>query len=118
MSDSEMAELRRTPFWPQIARLSPTLVREWDAIFAFEPTVERYRGLSVPTLLLAGSENADNPTFATADFASSLADVRVGVLNGQGHTANESAPGLVADRIAAFLGEMARESAGARTAPR
>jgi pimeloyl-ACP methyl ester carboxylesterase len=108
MSDSDLAAFRRTPFWPQIAALAPTLVREWDAIFAFEPTVERYSSLSMPTLLLAGSENASNPTFATADFAMSLPDVRTAVLQGQGHTANESAPGLVADRVAEFLGEVAR----------
>lgn len=104
MSDSEMAEFRQAPSWPPIAQLVPTLVREWDAIFAFGPTVERYQDLSMPTLLLAGSEN--NPIFATADFDRSLSDVRTTTLDGQGHTANESAPELVANLIADFLQEV------------
>lgn len=103
VSDSELATLRQAPFWPQIVRLAPTLVREWDAIFAFGPTIERYRDLSMPTLLLAGSENVNNPKFATADFGRSLSNVRTVTLDGQGHTANEAVPELVANRIAEYL---------------
>lgn len=105
MSESELAAFKDSPAWPQIAQLSPTLVREWDAIFTFEPTVERYTELAMPTLLLAGSETANVATFATADFADSLKNVRTAVLDRQGHTANESAPELVAQHIAAFLRE-------------
>jgi pimeloyl-ACP methyl ester carboxylesterase len=105
LSESEIAALQQAPFWPTVAQLAPSLVREWDAIFGVEPTVERYQDLSMPTLLLAGSENLNNPTFATADFADRLADVRMAILEGQGHTANESVPELVADRVAEFLHE-------------
>lgn len=103
LSQSEIASLRATRFWPQIAELAPTLVREWDAIFAFGPSVERYQGLSMPTLLLSGSESMGNPSFATADLERSLADVRRARLDGQGHDANVTAPKVVAGHIANFL---------------
>lgn len=108
LTESEMAALQQAPFWPTVAQLAPSLVREWDAIFNFDPTVDRYQDLSMPTLLLAGSDNLDNPTFATTDFADRLADVRMAILEGQGHTANESVPELVADRVAEFLRETAK----------
>lgn len=78
------------------------------AIFALNPTVERYRDLSMPTLLLSGTESMNNPSFATADLDGLLRDVRTVTLEGQGHTANESAPELVAGRIADFLRAVAQ----------
>lgn len=95
------------PAPPEVAELSSTLVREWDAIFAFGPSVDRYKDLSIPTLLLAGSETLRDPTFATNDFAAALSNVRTIVLDGQGHTGNVSVPGLVAEGIADFLRQVA-----------
>lgn len=106
LSERELNELRDAPVWPQIAELAPTLVREWDAIFTFNPTVERYRELSMPTLLLSGTESMNNPTFATAGLEQSLRDVRTTALEGQGYTANEAAPELVASSVADFLREV------------
>ena len=107
MSEREIAAFRQAPFWPKIAQLAPTLVREWDAIFAVGPTVARYRDVSVPTLLLTGSENVRHPSFATADLDRCLADARIASFDGQGHTANLEVPELVADRIARFLVDVA-----------
>jgi len=111
VSEGKLAEAAEVfiegPATPQIAELAPTLVREWDAIFTFGPNVARYQDLSMPTLLLAGSDTLSEPTFATVDFAGSLSDVRTAILDGQGHTANVSVPELVANRVAEFLQQVA-----------
>ena len=62
---------------------------------------------STPTLVLAGSGNLDHPSFATEALAVTPPDVRVAVLDGHGHRANRSDPGLVADEVGPFLADTA-----------
>jgi pimeloyl-ACP methyl ester carboxylesterase len=83
--------------------LVPTFIREWEALFELAPTVERYRSISAPTLLLWGSETADHPSFATRVLESTLPNVRSARLDGQGHMANLLAPDLVARMVTTFL---------------
>lgn len=83
--------------------LAPVCVREWDAILGARVGIDRYRQLSTPTLLLAGSENLDHPSMATEPLSATLPDVRTAVLDGHGHMANRADPTLVADEVRAFL---------------
>lgn len=49
--------------------LAPQSVREWDHLVEASLPVDRYEGITVPTLLLAGTETEDHPSFAThAEF--------------------------------------------------
>lgn len=105
-SESDMSDLRAAPYWPGITELSPTLVREWDAILEFNPTVERYQFLSMPTLLLSGTESLSNPSFATDDLERLLPDVRKMMLDGQGHEGNVMVPSVVAEKLETFLQEV------------
>lgn len=108
LPDDVLASLRETPLWQHRVALAPHSVREWAELIRLRPTVDRYRDVSVPTLLLAGTETEGHPSFATRDLQELLPDVRTALLEGQGHTANLMAPDLVARELLAFLGTAVR----------
>ena len=98
-----LAFLRSRPEWHSMVALAPVCVREWEAILGAGLSVDRYRDLSMPTLLLAGSENLDHPSMATEALAATLPDVRTAVLDGHGHMANRTDPALAAEEVRRFL---------------
>lgn len=108
LDDEGLTFLRTLPEWEPMVTLAPVCVREWDAILAADLSVDRYRELSTPTLVLAGSENLDHPSMATESLAATLPEVRTAVLDGQGHMANRTDPPLVASEVRAFLEENAQ----------
>lgn len=103
LADQGIAFLKTLPEWDAMVALAPICVREWDAILDARLSVDQYRVLPTPTLLLAGSENLDHPSMATESLSATLPDVRTALLQGQGHMANRAAPALVADEVRAFL---------------
>lgn len=105
LSEEVVSHIRTTPLWDHRVALAPHSVREWEELIRVRPPVERYRSISVPTLLLAGTETADHPSFATKELESTLPDVRTAMLDGQGHSANLIAPDLVAQEVTAFLAD-------------
>lgn len=101
--EEELASLRMTPMWEAQVGLTPQSVIEWEDMARVAPTVEQYGNITVPTLLLAGTETKEHPSFATDDLDRLLPNVRKVMLEGQGHTAHRTAPDLVADEVARFL---------------
>ena len=57
MTEEEIARVRQGRMWMKQRTLSPTWVRELEAIDQHGPGVERYRDVGVPTLLLLGTES-------------------------------------------------------------
>ncbi len=57
----------------------------------------------VPVLLLLGGQSPAWARNITGDLAAALPQSTLAVLDGQGHEAIETAPGLLADRLAGFL---------------
>lgn len=107
LSGDELAFLKSLPVWEPMVALAPVCIREWEAILNAGLSVERYRDLAVPTLLLAGSENLDHPSMATVPLATTLPAARQVVLHGHGHGAHQADPALVASEVRAFLAEVA-----------
>jgi pimeloyl-ACP methyl ester carboxylesterase len=103
LPEDQIAAARSSPDWQGWAALMPTMVREWNEIIRFAPSVDRYRNLSVPTLLLTGSETEHHPSFATRALQGAMPDARTSVLEGQGHEGNSTAPDLVAREVSKFL---------------
>ncbi len=101
--DEGIAFLKTLPPWQHMVELAPTCVREWDEIIRAQLSVDRYRKLSTPTLLLAGSENLDHPSMATEALSKALPDVRTEVFEGHAHAAQNADPALVADTVRTFL---------------
>lgn len=105
LGEDQLAFLRSQPVWRQMASRAWTCVREWDALFESDLRIEQYRSVTTPTLLLAGTENRQHPSFATKALERTLPDSRTAMLEGQGHMAHQSAPDLISKELLAFLGD-------------
>jgi pimeloyl-ACP methyl ester carboxylesterase len=68
---------------------------EWSAIFAETAPLRAYAALDVPTLLLVGSQSPASVRRITALLAATLPSVTVTELDGVGHMAPVTHPGLV-----------------------
>ncbi len=95
--------IRASKGWPRLSHLAPTWTRELEAMDA-ATSVESYRALRCPVLLLAGAISPDHPYHdSVRTLAAVLPDVRVEMLPGQDHLGLRGAPQLVARLIADFL---------------
>jgi pimeloyl-ACP methyl ester carboxylesterase len=101
LSEEQFAPVRAQPSWPNRVAAAGTMLREERAFRAatFDPA--QAARITVPTLLLVGS---DSPDWEAETVAAALPDARVAVLEGQAHVADLLAPGLVADHLLAFFG--------------
>jgi pimeloyl-ACP methyl ester carboxylesterase len=74
-----------------------------EADWIFNPVL--YRNLTVPTLLLTGSESVQITRDGTSALHGALPNSRIVVLEGQGHVAVTTAPELFVGEVVAFLNE-------------
>jgi pimeloyl-ACP methyl ester carboxylesterase len=72
---------------------------------SYRPDPNAFASLAVPALLLLGSESPEWAKKGTEVVQSVLPHSRVAALRGEGHIALMTAPELVADEVALFLGE-------------
>jgi pimeloyl-ACP methyl ester carboxylesterase len=101
---TKVQSMRGTPQWTDARALANTWAREVDAIERHGSSLDRYRSLRVPTLLLLGTQSAPHPLKDTSEaLARTLPNAQLSELVGQGHLANLRAPALLAERIRAFL---------------
>lgn len=108
MPEEQLSALRSTPVWSRMVALASTAHREWEAMLEADLTVDRYRDLSVPTLLLTGTVSADHPSFGTRALEATLPDSRTAMLDGQAHSAHRMAPEVLARVVTDFLVEVRR----------
>ena len=95
--------IRASKGWPRLCHLAPTWTRELEAMDAIT-SVERYRALRCPVLLLSGAISPDHPYHDSVHaLAAVLPDARVEMLPGQDHLGLREAPQLVAQLVADFL---------------
>jgi pimeloyl-ACP methyl ester carboxylesterase len=102
--EEELRALRARPSWPARVAAAHTIARELRAIDddgVFDP--EQAARITVPTLLLTGSDSPDPAAADAGAVAAALADARVVVLPGQQHVADALAPETVAGQMVAFL---------------
>ena len=103
MTPEELEGLRASSLWPERLASAHTLPRETRAEqeYVFDP--ERLGRLTLPVLLLTGSESPLPLREATTWLAAALPNSRVIVLEGQGHLAMYTAPEAFARHIVEFL---------------
>jgi pimeloyl-ACP methyl ester carboxylesterase len=90
--------------WAQARALAWTWTREAAAVDKLGPSLDRYRAIQTPTLLLLGERSAPRPLRDTTHaLLRTMPHARLSELQGQGHLANLRAPALVADRVREFL---------------
>jgi pimeloyl-ACP methyl ester carboxylesterase len=102
-SNAELAALRAGTNWPARVEAASTVLRELQAIDRYAFEAERFRELSLPTLLLLGSESPPRRRLIAETLRRSLPNSRVAVLEGQQHGAMRTAPVLFVDTVVAFL---------------
>ncbi len=105
LSPSAIAAMRAAKSWPRLRTLAASWVRELEAMDSLPASLDRYRVLACPTLMLWGSLSPEHPlNDASRELVKILPNVRVETLMGQGHWALREAPEMVARLIADFLG--------------
>jgi pimeloyl-ACP methyl ester carboxylesterase len=101
ISASEIAAMKARPSWPSLMASIP--IRESRAGTAYHFNAKRMNKLSVPTLLLTGSESAPHLKRAINALQRSLPNQRLVVFEGQQHNAMDSVPQQFAEAVIDFL---------------
>jgi pimeloyl-ACP methyl ester carboxylesterase len=106
LTEDELAAIRAQPSWPSRIAVIHTGPREIETFQAtiFDPAVAAT--ITVPTLLLVGSESPG--VYHEETVAAALPDARITVLDGQAHIADLLAPEVVAEPLLRFLGDTSR----------
>jgi pimeloyl-ACP methyl ester carboxylesterase len=103
LNEDQLASLRSTPVWSDMAALTPSAKRELEVIASLELGVERFGCVSAPTLLLVGTETAAHHKAAASALQQTLPNARTVLLERQGHEAHVYVPDVLAGKIGAFL---------------
>lgn len=104
LPEEELAAVKSQPSWPARVAAAHTIPREERAFSATRFDPDQAAKVTVPTLLLIGSESPVwKPEAET--MAGALPNARITVLEGQGHIADLLAPAVVAEPLLAFLAE-------------
>jgi pimeloyl-ACP methyl ester carboxylesterase len=104
MPPEAIVALRASRGWPRLRPLAKSWIRELEAMDATSPSVEHFRALLCPSMLLMGELSPEHPMLdASRALAQVLPGVRVEWLRGQGHGAMRAAPQMVARLIRDFL---------------
>jgi len=102
MPDSEIQLLRSLPAWKMRLAAAHTIPREFaDAEYKLDP--KRFRSMTVPTLLLQGSESPSFLKSAVEAVLEALPKARKVVLQGQAHVAMDTGRELFVREVTRFL---------------
>jgi pimeloyl-ACP methyl ester carboxylesterase len=100
-----LEQLRASPVWAGRVAAAHTIAREVRAEASYQPDAKALVSLSIPVLLLLGSESPEWAKRGTELVQSLLPNSRLSLLEGEGHIAILTAPQLVADQVTRFLDE-------------
>ena len=105
LSPAEMDATRSAPTWESRVEAAHTVLRETlvENGYAFDPA--RFDGLTIPTLLLSGSENPRLIKDPTTALDKTLLSSRILVFEGHGHMAMNTATDRFVDEVLAFIRE-------------
>ena len=103
VSEEDIRAIRAQPTWAARLATVHTITREFRAFFddTFDP--ERAARITVPVLLLAGTDTPDELRDDPETVAAALPNARIAYLEGQQHVADVLAPELFAEHVLQFL---------------
>lgn len=102
MTEEQVAAMRAAPTWPARLKTAPTIAREARLEDGWVLDHDQFATVTVPVLLISGSESPPELVAVTHNCAAVLPDARVHVLGGRDHFAYKSHPHEVADVIRDF----------------
>lgn len=97
VSEDELPVLKASSAWPGRVAAAHTIPRELRAISEYSADAATYAGLTVPILLLGGTESLPERRQVFVAMGEKLPNSRVAWLPGQRHAAHQTAPQLLAD---------------------
>lgn len=100
---NELEIMRTLPSWPVRVAAAGTLPREITSVAEYSFQANRFQAVTTPTLLLLGGESGPLVVAATERLHDALSASRIERLPGQRHSAMDTAPALLAERILPFL---------------
>jgi pimeloyl-ACP methyl ester carboxylesterase len=104
LSPTEIAAMKAQPLWPARVAGIDIQIREIRALSGYRFDPKRMRTLTIPTLLLAGSQTASPQlTQAIRSLMDSLPHRNLYVFEGQGHNAMDNLPEQFAEAVTNFL---------------
>jgi pimeloyl-ACP methyl ester carboxylesterase len=106
VNENEMEEVRALPSWPGRVAIVHTVSREVQSFLKSGFNPQQSGSILVPMMLMIGSESPENWKTDAETFASTLPDVRIEILDGQGHSADMLAPTLVTEKLLSFLNNL------------
>ncbi|MDY9926927.1 alpha/beta hydrolase [Methanosarcina sp.] len=102
MPEDQIEALQNEPAWAGRLAAAHTILREFaDEDYILDP--QRFENLTVPTMLLQGSESPDYLKTATEILHAALPNSRVVVMPGQQHIAMRTAPEMFVRLVIEFL---------------
>jgi pimeloyl-ACP methyl ester carboxylesterase len=104
-TSEEVDALRSAPMWQEYVERFPTLLPRVVKILDYTFDPERFAHLTVPTLLLSGSESGQWGHETTEALDDAFPNTRVVTFGGHGHMAMFTAPNRFSDEVLAFIRE-------------
>ncbi len=101
--DEAIGELAAGPVWEARRQIVPTVPRELRAELAHRFDADALSTLVMPALLLVGTESPAWAVRSVDAYAEALPDAELRSLEGQGHSANMTAPALLAGELERFF---------------
>lgn len=101
-TDDEIDEMRASPLWPSRIATAPTVPRELRTEHEWVYLPGQFDAIAPPTLVLAGSESPALQDEATRRAIAAIPGAEIRVLEGHGHFAFQTDPGMVATIIREF----------------
>ncbi|MGZ5076827.1 MAG: alpha/beta fold hydrolase [Methylobacter sp.] len=99
----EITAMQNGPNWQARVAAAHTVHRELRSIDRYDFDPLRFRTLLTPTLLLLGSESPPRRHTIAKMLNDALPDSRIGILQGQQHSAIRTAPDLFVNEVVSFL---------------
>jgi pimeloyl-ACP methyl ester carboxylesterase len=103
MSDEDMGAFKAAPSWPGRVAAAHTIAREVRAETRARLDPGLAGKITVPVLLVTGENSADPSKADIEAVAAALPDVRIMVMEDQGHVADVLVPEVFAEHVLAFL---------------
>lgn len=101
--DAAIAEAERSPVWEARRQIVPTVPRELRAELVHRFDADALGALGMPVLLLVGTESPDWAVRSVDAHADAIPGAELLTLDGQGHSANMTAPDLLAAELERFF---------------
>lgn len=103
MTDGEFEAFKETSRWPRVLAVAPALARECRVEHDWRYVPAQFDAITARTLLLTGSDSDAGIAALTHNAAAAIPGAEIRVLDGHGHFAFKTDPGMVAATVGDWI---------------